>query len=110
MPGVDPGVGNTGHIPPPSKPSSYLPALVTYLLSRECKKCMKFKVIQQLFLMKEPLFLALASLPLFGIFHHEMPKVGVVNHLRMRVVHNLVKFPPPLRYKRGGLLFIIKTL
>ena len=31
----------------------------------------------------------------FGIFHHEMPKVGVVNHLRMRIVHNLVKFPPP---------------
>ena len=34
----------------------------------------------------------------FGIFefHHEMLKVGVVNHLRMRIVHDLVKFPPPL--------------
>ena len=26
----------------------------------------------------------------------EMPKVGVVNRLRMRFVHNLVEFPPPL--------------
>ena len=25
-----------------------------------------------------------------------MPEVGVVNHLRMRIVHNLVEFPPPL--------------
>ena len=30
------------------------------------------------------------------IIHHEMPKVGVVNHLHMRIVHDLVKFPPPL--------------
>ena len=37
--------GEYGHIPPPSKPSSYLPALVTCLLSREYKKCTKFKVI-----------------------------------------------------------------
>ena len=25
-----------------------------------------------------------------------MPKVGVVNRLRMRIVQNLVEFPPPL--------------
>ena len=42
--GADPGVGNTGHIPPP-KPSSYLPAPVAYILSKECKKCTKYWVI-----------------------------------------------------------------
>ena len=31
-----------------------------------------------------------------NIFHHEMSEVGVVNHLRMRIVHNVVKFPHPL--------------
>ena len=30
------------------------------------------------------------------VIHHEMPKVGVVNRLCMRIVHNLVKFPPLL--------------
>ena len=30
------------------------------------------------------------------VIHQEMPKVGVVDHLHMRIVHNLVKFPPPL--------------
>ena len=29
------------------------------------------------------------------VIHHEMPKVGVVNHLRMHIVHNLVKSSPP---------------
>ena len=29
------------------------------------------------------------------VIHDKMPKVGVVNRLRMRIVHNLVKFPPP---------------
>ena len=28
--------------------------------------------------------------------HCTMPEVGVVNRLRMRVVQNLVEFPPPL--------------
>ena len=28
--------------------------------------------------------------------HSEMPKVGVVNRLRMRIVQNLIEFPPPL--------------
>ena len=30
------------------------------------------------------------------VIHHEMPKVGVVDRLHMRIVHSLVKFPPPL--------------
>ena len=30
------------------------------------------------------------------VIHHEMPEVGVVNRVRMRNVHNLVKLPPPL--------------
>ena len=30
------------------------------------------------------------------VSHREMPKVGVVNRLRMRIVQNLVEFPPPL--------------
>ena len=28
--------------------------------------------------------------------HREMPKVGVANRSRMRIVQNLVEFPPPL--------------
>ena len=42
--------------------------------------------------MKEP---CLGIVAIVAIFHHEIPKVGVVNHLHMRIVHNLVKFPPP---------------
>ena len=44
---ADPEVGNTGHNPPPppSKPSSYLPVLVTYLLSRKCNKYIKYRMI-----------------------------------------------------------------
>ena len=30
------------------------------------------------------------------VSHRKMPKVGVVNRLRMRNVQNLVEFPPPL--------------
>ena len=30
------------------------------------------------------------------VSHREMPKVGVVSRLRMRFVHNLIEFPPPL--------------
>ena len=41
------------------------------------------------------IILCLGIVAIIAIFHHEMPKVGVVNHLRMRIVHNLVKFPPP---------------
>ena len=29
------------------------------------------------------------------IIHDKMPKVGVANRLRMRIMHNFVKFPPP---------------
>ena len=34
--------------------------------------------------------------PPLVVSHREVPKVGVVNGLRMRIVHNLVEFPPPL--------------
>ena len=30
------------------------------------------------------------------VSHRKMLKVGVVNRLRMRIVQNLVEFPPPL--------------
>ena len=30
------------------------------------------------------------------VSQREMPKVGVVNRLHMRIVQNLVEFPPPL--------------
>ena len=42
--------------------------------------------------MKKPLFFCLGII----VIHHEMPKVGVVNRLCMRIVHNLVKFRPLL--------------
>ena len=42
--------------------------------------------------MKEPIFFCLGIVDI----HHVMPKVGVVNRLRMRIAHKLVKFPPPL--------------
>ena len=49
------------------------------------------------------------------VSHREVPKVGVVNRLRMRIVHNLVEFPPPLialhpplPFYQGNLLFILR--
>ena len=36
------------------------------------------------------------------VTHREMPKVGVVNRLRMRIVQNLVEFPPLLKAHLHG--------
>ena len=44
----------------------------------------------------------------FGIVvtHREMPKVGVVNRLRMRIVQNIVEFPPLLRALHPPLIVV----
>ena len=91
--GYSAGVGNTGHIPPP-QPSSYLPALVAYLLSGECKKMHKISGGLAIISMNSD---ERTIIFCFGIvvIRSEMPKVGVINRLRMRTVHYLVKFPPP---------------
>ena len=81
-------------LPSPSKPSSYLPALVAYPLSRECKNTQNIRWCSnyfQWFLMR-----AITFYLDIVIIHREMPKVGVVNRLHMCIVHNLIKFPPPL--------------
>ncbi len=40
------------------------------------------------------------------VSHREMPKVGVVNRLRMRIVQNLVEFPPPLIALHPPLMYV----
>ena len=84
-------MGNTGHIPPPPSPHSYFPALGTYLLSRNAKISDNLAIISMIS-DEKPSFLCLG----INASHCNMPKVGVVTCLRMRIVHNLVKFPPPL--------------
>ena len=91
---MDPGVGNTGHIPPP--PAQQLPS---------CTSDLPFvQKMQQMHKISDDLATismisderTMIFLPWYLVSHREVPKVGVVNRLRMRIVHNLVEFPPPL--------------
>ena len=69
---------------------------MAYLLSRECKNAQKL-ISDDL-----AIFSMISDERTINfchgivVTHHEMPEVGVVNCLRMRIVHSLVKFPPHL--------------